>query len=474
MVLKRVRRRLHYVTTETDGGRLTVWVSIALAAGALPSLLIGVSTILDLPQYSLLLIGWTIAGLFALIYAVENSRRQGIAVFIHLPGRGDVESPLTQLSEFADLVFNKHRAWFRTGPEPAAERLHSTADRVRWTFTTIEHRLAESAVVGFSNEPLFLYLQCRQAEAVELGRRLHTQVVGEERGDTLSARTSLEVRYLSRHSDRDDVHRIDLARSFSSAAHRPVCQIHSVELLNVDTHVIRPARIALIIRAGSWSQSAPQAFISTAKRAAAGETSTPYQVTETDSCSWAVVVQIDNTRLIDLLKDGAAHGVVAEIRAAYRDLCRQKFGLNTVPVRLLSDGPTILLTALAATIGDIRLVPWNENSSTPTSPEIFALIDGDDVGTRMEYLLLSDEQREAVRHSNATDGAISTVVGRLSTLPGVTHLSTGGDSALFALDKTSVQEFSEELSQQRATLDFKISCGYRGEHEPCFFRTSIS
>lgn len=108
-----------------------------MAAGALPDLLIGVSTILALPQYSLLLTGWAVAGLFALIYAVENSRRRGIAVFVHLPGRGDAESPLTQLSEFADIVFNKHRAWFRTGPEPAAERLNSAADRVRWTFATI-------------------------------------------------------------------------------------------------------------------------------------------------------------------------------------------------------------------------------------------------------------------------------------------------------------------------------------------------
>lgn len=458
-MLRRARRRLHRVTTGTDGGQLTIWASIALAAGALPDLLLGVSTTLGLPQYSLLLAGWAIAGLLAGIYAVENSRRRGIAVFVHLPGRGDAESPLTELAKFADIVLNKHRTWFRTGPEPATERLHDAADRVRWTFTAIEHRLAESAVTGFASEPLFLYLQCRQEEAVELGRRLHARVVGQGMGDALFARTSLEVRYLSKFSGRDDVHRIDLSQSLSGVADRSMCQIDTVDLSTTATHATRPARVALVLRAGHASQSNPQAFVAMALCAAAGETSTPYYVTEADSCSWAVVAQIDAARLVALLRDGAAHTVVAEIRAAYRSLCRKQFGLDSVPVRLLSDGPTTLLMAIAAVIGDVRLIRWNAISAAPTTSGLFALIDGDDVGARMEHLLLNNERLEAVRHSTATDGAMATLVNRLGTLPGVTHLSTGGDSALFSLDRNSVQAFAGELSQQRAALDFRISCG---------------
>jgi len=263
LIFWRVRRSLNRITTGTDVGKLTIWASVALVAGALPDLLLGVSTTLGLPQYSLLLAGWAIAGLLAGIYAVENSRRRGIAVFVHLPGRGDAEPPLTELARFADLVLDKHRTWFRAGPEPAAERLRDAADRVRWTFTTIEHRLAESAVTGFAHEPLFLYLQCRQEEAVELGRLLHAQVMGHGAGDTLPvfARTSLEVRYLSPFSGRDDVHRIDLLRTLSSVADRCICQIDKVELLSTVTRARRPARVALILRAGHKSQSNPQDFI---------------------------------------------------------------------------------------------------------------------------------------------------------------------------------------------------------------------
>ncbi len=77
----------------------------------------------------------------------------------------------------------------------------------------------------------------------------------------------------------------------------------------------------------------------------------------------------------------------------------------------------------------------------------------------MEHLLLNDERLEAVRHSTATDDAMATLVNQLSKLPGVTHLSTGGDSALFSLDRNSVQAFADELSHQRTVLDFRISCG---------------
>lgn len=465
-MLQRARRRLHRLTTGTDGGQLTIWASIALAAGALPDLLLGASTTLGLPQHSLLIAGWVIAAGLAGIYAIENLRRRGIAVFVHLPGRGDAESPLTELAKFADIVHNKHRTWFRTGPEPATERVHAT-DRIRWTFTTIEHRLAESTVAGFTSEPLFLYLQCHQEEAVELGRQLHAQVVG-QRTDALFARTSLEVRYISRFSGLDDIHRIDLSQSFSSIPHRSICQIDTVDLSNTATHVTRPARVALVLRAGHASQSNPQAFVATALCAAAGETSTPYYVTEADSCSWAVVAQIDTERLVELLRDGTAHTVVAEIRDAYRNLCREQFGLDSVPVRLLSDGFTILLMAMAAVIGDVRLIPWNTTSSAPTTSGLFALIDGDDVGARMEHLLLNNERLEAMRHSTATDGAMATLVNQLSALPGVTHLSTGGDSALFSLDRNSVQAFADELSQQRAALDFRISCGI-GESTSCAF-----
>ena len=196
-----------------------------------------------------------------------------------------------------------------------------------------------------------------------------------------------------------------------------------------------------------------------AKRVAAGDMSTPYDVTEADSCSWALVVQIDAARLVALLRDGIAHTVVAAIRTAYCSLCREKFGLDSVPIRLISDGPTTLLMAIAAIMGNVRLIRWNEIMTTPTTSGLFALIDGDDVGARMEHLLLSNEQLEAIRHSAATDSVMATLVNRLSTLPGVTHLSTGGDSALFSLDRTSAQLFADELSHQRTALDFRMSCG---------------
>ncbi|MGQ0774135.1 MAG: hypothetical protein ACT4NY_06920 [Pseudonocardiales bacterium] len=420
----------------------------------MPDLLLGISSTLGLPQYSLLLVGWAIAGLLAGIYFFENSRRRGIAIFVHLPGRGDADSPLTELGKFADLVSNKHRTWFRTGPEPPEERLQDAADRVRWTFATIEHRLAESAVTGFASEPLFLYLQCRQEEAVELGRRLHAWVVGQGVGDALFARTSLEIRYVSHFSDRDDVHRINLSKSLSSVVDRSICQIDTIEFSTTATHAARPARVALILRAGHRSQSDPQEFIDTAQRAAAGDTSTHYDVTEADCCSWALVVQIDSAQLIAHLRDGIAHTVVADIRAAYRSLCREKFGDDSIPVRILSDGPNTLLMAIAAVIGNVRLIRWNAMQTSPTTSELFALIDGDDVGARMEHLLLNDERLEAVRYSTAADGAMSSLVNQLGKLPGVTHLSTGGDSALFLLDRSSVQAFADELSHQRAALDF--------------------
>ncbi len=224
---------------------------------------------------------WWVGG----IYTVENLRRRGTPVFVHLPGRGDADSPRTELGKFADLVQDKHRSWFRTCPEPPEERLDGAADRVRWTFTTIEHRLAENAVTGFTREPLFLYLQCRQEEAVELGRRLHAQIFGQGTGDALFARTSLEVRYVSEFLGHPDVHRINLLQSSSSVADRSICQIDKVELSTKAPHATRPARVALILRAGHKSQGAPQESIDTAKRAAAGDTSTRYDVTEADACS---------------------------------------------------------------------------------------------------------------------------------------------------------------------------------------------
>jgi len=95
------------------------------------------------------------------------------------------------------------------------------------------------------------------------------------------------------------------------------------------------------------------------------------------------------------------------------------------------------------------------------SPLLFAIVDGDDVGNKIESHLLANDVAGFVQTSKMISLALETVAGRASRVPGVAVISAGGDSILLQLSEDSISQLSDALEtlQQPGRFTFSVGIG---------------
>ncbi|GAA4790508.1 hypothetical protein GCM10023220_14610 [Streptomyces ziwulingensis] len=92
---------------------------------------------------------------------------------------------------------------------------------------------------------------------------------------------------------------------------------------------------------------------------------------------------------------------------------------------------------------------------------LFAIVDGDDVGSKIESHLLANDVAGFVRTSKMISLAVEKVAGSASRVPGVTVMSTGGDSIMLQLSEDSTTRLRDALEalQQPGHFTFSVGVG---------------
>ncbi|MEU5046523.1 mCpol domain-containing protein [Streptomyces griseorubiginosus] len=89
----------------------------------------------------------------------------------------------------------------------------------------------------------------------------------------------------------------------------------------------------------------------------------------------------------------------------------------------------------------------------------FAIIDGDDVGNRIESRILANDVTGFVRTSKMIADAVDRLAEMSSTVPGVDVVSAGGDSILLQVAESSIDPLSVVLKELQDPESFTFSVG---------------
>ncbi|MFF6992999.1 mCpol domain-containing protein [Streptomyces sp. NPDC010273] len=89
----------------------------------------------------------------------------------------------------------------------------------------------------------------------------------------------------------------------------------------------------------------------------------------------------------------------------------------------------------------------------------FAIIDGDDVGNKIESRILANDVTGFVRTSKMIADTVDRLIDYTSTIPGVTVVSSGGDSILLQVAENSILSLSEALEELQEPDVFTFSAG---------------
>ncbi|MFI0086494.1 mCpol domain-containing protein [Streptomyces bobili] len=92
----------------------------------------------------------------------------------------------------------------------------------------------------------------------------------------------------------------------------------------------------------------------------------------------------------------------------------------------------------------------------------FAIIDGDDIGSKVESRLLADDVLGFVRTSKTIANMVESLAGHASAVPGVTVISSGGDSILLQVSDDSIGQLSDTLEELQQPGFFTFSVGVGG------------
>ena len=90
---------------------------------------------------------------------------------------------------------------------------------------------------------------------------------------------------------------------------------------------------------------------------------------------------------------------------------------------------------------------------------MYALIDGDDVGKKMEVHTINNDVEAFIRTSERISNSIARMAESLADVPGVSLVSTGGDSILIGFHETISNRISERLDGLQAEEEFSFSVG---------------
>jgi len=464
---KRVRLRYWVI----DFRQFTFWFSAAFVAGAGPNLaaiggvraLVGMSLVATVIGFGL----W-----------LHNRRKVGIGIYVHFARPGDGPDSVAVLKSVRRLMEKHHQDWFRTGPDRFGERL---PQRVDGMFASIRHRLDEVESWASGIPPLFLYVHCRHDEAFCLGQRVAPSWgltgrgydIHDSDGWVLPA-IDCQVRAVSRYSpesrEAGELYRLDLARALTTGHRRDLVEVESKALISRQDGATN--RLAIIVHAAApegW-----QAFVTGAVEAAAGRLTSGYLVDDEDLCDNALVFSVPISPLVAALRGDTAADFVGAIRDHWLHFAAQLYGTPEVPVRVFMQAPSILAFAFGVMFPPgSRLVPWVgtpavESNGEGSAAEVVAIVDGDDVGVGMERELLSRNLTTAVEYSAQMEADMVALTRNLRSVAGVRLMSTGGDSAIFTLPRSSVMLFEQSLSRSRAELGYRFSCGYGTDSREAF------
>ncbi len=91
----------------------------------------------------------------------------------------------------------------------------------------------------------------------------------------------------------------------------------------------------------------------------------------------------------------------------------------------------------------------------------FTIIDGDDVGSKVESHLLANDVTGFTEASRMITEFINSLADALSRVPTVKIISAGGDSILVEIDDSAIGELSKTLTklQQPGTFTFSAGIG---------------
>jgi len=89
----------------------------------------------------------------------------------------------------------------------------------------------------------------------------------------------------------------------------------------------------------------------------------------------------------------------------------------------------------------------------------FAIIDGDDVGNKVETHILANDMDKFVESSRMINSALEGLASRMAQLPGVSLVHTGGDSILIEVRDGSVELIEEALSKEQKPGMLTFSAG---------------
>jgi len=465
MASKRVRLRYWSV----DLRQFAFWFAVAFVAGAGPNL----AQLLH--PLALLGVSVAAAGVAGVLW-YRDRRKKGIGVYIHFGRPGPGPSQEAILSSVRTWMEKHHRDWFRAGPDRLDEK---TEQRVDIMLASIRHRLDEVESWAGGTPSLFLYVQCGLREAFALAQRMapiwgfHNPArISQDLDAWTLVPVDVHIRTMSGHSPKRPYH-LDLAKALTvPCADRSLVAATSKILTTHDPNGSasgQPYRLAVLVYAApdNPAQQGREAFIREALAAAAGSIESGYDVGPDDICGRSLTLSMSVSLLVEALDDinGVEAAIfVAAIREHWEEYAQSSYGTTDVPVRLFMQAPSILAFALAALFPVnsrlVRRVQSIMSGGTMSTPDIVAIVDGDDVGDGMEWQLLARDLDGAIEYSKRTQAAMTRLTALAVAIPGVELLSVGGDSAIFTLPRTVLGPFVQFLTAARSDLGFRFSCGY--------------
>ena len=481
--------KIRFPVSKIEFRELASWLTAGLAAGSIPAL------ILQFPIGFWILVGvWLLAITVGSLLWYHDRRKVGVGVFVHLPSPSELDQDSAQrvLPEIHRLMKSRHHGWFRSGPENS-DTFYDTSRRADWIIRSIQYRFDETRLTSGNNTPLFLYLFCRNPESYSLGSR--ARQVWRQQDNQLPASANegapaqipldFRVRQFDTYTGKtDELFELDLSKVTLPPTDKLGGAISSdvVNLSNVSssTQPSSTPRLAIIIHAGE--QKGLEPFKRFALDAAKGGSCHGYLTTESDVCDNAIIFPIDQNSLVSALREARAEPFVQRIYEDWRDQSILLYGRDDVPVRVFMTAPSLLAFALGSIFpNDSRIIPYDrelEVASTAAPKNggdyIIAIVDGDDVGSVIEQYMLKDDLDEVIAFSSSVDDAMGNLTTTLSSIVGVTHLSTGGDSALFRIAGTSWQVSDRTIEILRSKLSFKFSCGYGSTVRDAFLALRIA
>jgi hypothetical protein len=479
--MTRNRMRLGY--WRVDLRQLIFWVTVALVVGAIPDLAVNV-------HWLLLFSIWVIAIVVATLIWLRDERKLGVGVYVHLPRRGEgALSDHDLLANINKKIGKNHRDWFRAGPDIGKSDLK---ERIDWIVGTIEHRLGELQVRADHQPATYLYLHCRLPEAFALGKKVAAVwnkvnplvPVRDHHIEPVELNLSLVVRGISTYKKNIDIFGLDFDKLGQPEESRDAALTLEVHDLRDPTASGQTPRLALIVQASERGNF--QAFKEQALRAASGASPGGYRILESDVCDRAITVSIPADSLFSSLRQDDGEKFIRQMLAIRSQHSMEWYGSEEIPVRVFMDAPVIFSFAAGALLpSGSELVPFDirrlQESLSDSSQlgatnthEIVAIVDGDDVGTGMERSLLAGDIAAATQYSLNIDASLNKLVNEAQSVPGVTLVSSGGDSAIFGLPGEALYDFREVLEKLRDDDGLKFSCGYGADCREAFYALRVA